>query len=449
MLFENLPFIEDTTDTELLVYKDNVPSRMPNTLSEQVDAQVVNLVLSRVLSQGPKWTDHLNNKKIHLQQNDSITSLDTTWSSTKIDNAISGSSEWLTLDQVPEGTENLYFTEERARKIVEEANLALHSIEHKNVASAIVSVWQGWNTQTFWYYLKDLGYSPVTVEIDGVQYVDSFPVTPGVHTVKASESPNWLNNEFAHEIGLSSDEEQRVITPELTLDAFKDGEVNKFWRPDALEDTPVLDEIVKHIQKDFATYHNLPLEDSRVSSESTWSSLKIVQFLNQQLAIHKPPTETKEFAVFTEGANSGQNVFGYTWHTTQNNDNTYTHYILRKFNVDNYRSNLFMNNRQSLNLQEKGNWFFYWIANTNINPYFTNVTNVKTYLGETDDPKEELLEYPGVLNKFWNSSPFISLITKFTTDQDYNSEYNDKWLVPQSIPNKFEVYSQIHIEKIT
>lgn len=449
MLFEDLPFIESTEDTELLVYKDNKASRMPNTLAEQLDAQVVNLVLSRALSQGPKWVNHLNNQKIHLQQNDLITSSNTTWSSTKIDNAISGSPEWLSLDKIPEGTDNLYFTEERAKKIVADATLGLPSIEHKNVASAIVSVWQGWNNQTFWYYLKDLNYSPVTVTIDGVQYVDSFPVTPGVHTVKASVSSNWLNNEFAQEISLSSNEEQRVITPELTLDAFKDGEINKFWRPDALENTPVLDEIVKHIQKDFATYHNLPLEDSRVSSESTWSSLKIVQYLYQQLSNLKPPTETKEFAVFTERANSGQNVSGYTWHTTQNNDNTYTHYILRKFNVDDYRSNLYMNNSQSLNIQEKGNWHFYWIVNTNINPYFTNVTNVKTYLGETDDPKEVLLEYPGVLNKYWNSSPFISLITKFTTDQDYDPNYNDTWLIPQSIPNQYEVYSQIQIEKLT
>ena len=449
MLFEDLPFIESTEDTELLVYKDNQASRMPNTLAEQLDAQVVNLVLSRALSQGPKWVDHLNNKKIHLQQNDSITSSDTTWSSTKIDNAISGSPEWLSLDKIPEGTENLYYTDERAKKIVAEATLGLPSIEHKNVASAIVSVWQGWSNQTFWYYLKNPDYSPVTVTIDGVQYVDSFPVTPGVHTVRASDSTDWLNNEFAHEIGLSTDEEERVITPELTLDAFKDGEVNKFWRPDALENTPVLDDIVNHLQADFATYHNLPIDDSKVSSEYTWSSIKVVQYLNEQIATLKPPTETKEFGVFTEGANSGKNVSGYTWHTTQNNDNTYTHHVLRQFNVDNYRTNLFMNNNESLNIYEKGNWFFYWIANTNINPYFTNVTKVRTYLGETNDPKEELLEYPGVLNKWWDGSPYISLITEFTTDQDYNQDYNDNWLVPQSIPNKYEVYSQIHIEKLT
>ena len=450
MLFEDLPFIEDTSQgTELLVYKDNVASRMPNPLEEQSDAQIVNLVLSRVLSQGPKWVDHLNNKTIHLQQNDSITSPNTTWSSSKIEDAISGSPGWLSLDQIPEGIENLYYTDERAKKVIEESTLGLPSVEHEKVAAAIVSVWQGWSNQTFWYYLKDVDDSPVTVEIDGVKYVDRFPVTPGIHNIRASDYTNWLNNEFAHEVRLSTNYEDRVITPELTLDAFKEGDVNKFWTPYSLENIPVLSDIINHVQNDFSKYHSLPIKDTTVSSEYTWSSLRIVQYLNQQLANTVPPRETKQFAVFTEGANSGKHVSGYTWHSTDNNNNTYTHRILRRFNVDNYKSNLFMDNNEYLNISDKGNWYFYWIVNTNINPYFTNVTNVRTYLGETENPTTVLLEYPGVLNKWWNNDPYISLITEFTTSQDYNSDYNDNWLVPQSIPNRYEVFSQIHIEKIT
>lgn len=449
MLFRDLPVIEDTADTELLVYKDDVASRMPNTLEEQLDSQIVNLVLSVRQSQGAKWLDHLENKEIHLQQNDSITSPDTTWSSTKIDNAISGSSEWLSLDQIPEGEENLYFTIDRANQIVADASLGLPSIEHDKVAAAIISAWQGWNTQTFWYYLKIPDYSPVTVEIDGVEYVDSFPVTPGVHTVKADRNTYWLNNEFAHEVSIATSTQSRVITPQLTLDAFKEGAINKFWKPDDLENTEVFQDIYSHLESDFNTHHSLPINDSSVSSEYTWSSFKIAQYLNEQLANISPPSETKEFGVFTERAESGQNVTGYTWHTTTNTNNTFTHYILRQFNIDDYRSNLSMQNNEYLIISIKGNWFFYWIVNTDINPYFTNVTNVRTYLGERDDPEKILLEYPGVLNKSWDGQPYISLITEFTTSQDYNPDYKDNWLVPQSIPNQYEVYSQIHIEKIT
>lgn len=449
MLFEDLPFIESTEDTELLVYKDNKASRMPNALGEQLDAQVVNLVLSRLLSQGPKWTSHLENKKIHVQQDDFIVSSNTTWSSTKIDEAIAGSPEWLSLDQIPEGTENLYFSEERARQIVAEANLGLPSIEHKNVASAIISVWQGWNNQTFWYYLKDPEDSPVTVELDGIEYVDRFPVTPGTHTIRASDNSSWLNNEFAHEIRLYTSKEERVITPELTLDAFKDGEVNKLWTPDALENVEVLSDIYKHLNDEFSSHHSFPINDAIVSSEYTWSSLKIVQYYNKELSNIRPPNETKELGVFSERAKSGNHVSGYTWHTTENNDNTYTHHILRQFNIDDYRSNLSMRSNEYLNIYEKGNWYFYWIANNNINPYFTNVTKVTTYLGDTDNPERVLLSYPGVLNKWWDNEPYISLITKFTTSQNYNPDYNDNWLVPESIPDKYEVFSQIHIEKIT
>ena len=361
MLFQDLPYIEDTLNSELLVYKDNVASRMSNTLEEQLDAQVVNLVLSKALSQGPKWTEHLNNKQLHLQQDDSTTSLNTTWSSSKIEDAISGSSGWLSLDQIPEGIENLYYTEERAKKIVEESSLAIPSIEHDKVASSIVSVWQGWSNQTFWYYLKDPSYSPVTVVIDGVSYVDRFPVTPGTHTVRASYDSYWLNNEFAHEVFISSAEENKVITPELTLDSFKEGKINKFWKPDALESTPVLADIVKHMQSELSKYHNLPINDSRVSSETTWSSFKLVQYLNEQLSNLRPPTETKEFGVFTEGARSGKHPTGYTWYTTENNDNTYTHRIIRRFNVNNYSSNLYVRNYEYFNISERGNWFFYWM----------------------------------------------------------------------------------------
>ncbi len=447
MLFSELPLIEDTTDTEILVYKDGVAGRTDNRLQEAVDQQIVNLVLSRY-QPNTLLNNHIGNNSVHLGIDDQAISTGSTWSSTKIDTEISGSSSWITLDDIPEGNTNLYYTDARAREAVEAASLGAPSVAHSQIAAAIVAMWQGWSNQEFTYYLEDPSRSPVTVTVDGVESVDQFTVTPGPHNITVSRATNWLNNSLAHEVYVGGGTDQ-VVTPELTLDAFKDGDINKLWKPDSLESIGALGDIIEHYDTNFSVYHSLPINDNSTSSESTWSSIKIVQYLNQQLSNLYPPTETKEFAVFSERANSGQHLTGYQWETDDNGDGTYTHRVARIFNRDDYRSNITASSNYYFHLPETGNWFIYWVASTDFNPYFTGITNVSTYIADKDNFSSVKLEYPGVMNKWWSSNPYISLVTQFTSNQDLDPAYTDNWLVPRSVSGRYEVYSQIHFEKIT
>ena len=447
MFFSDLPLIEDTNGTEILVYKDGVASRAENNLQESMDQQVVNLVLSRSRTSA-LVNNHIGDSSIHLGIDDSVVSTGSTWSSAKIDAEIGTVESRLTLDDVPEGSTNLYYTEERARQVVQDVSLGVPSVNHSQIAAAIVAMWQNWSSQEFTYYLKDVSRSPVTVSIDGVTTVDQFTVTPGPHDVAVSSTTSWLNNSLAHEVQVSSGS-NKVITPELTLDAFKEGTVNKFWTPNSLESIGILGDIVEHYDTNFSEYHSLPINDSSTSSESTWSSIKIIQYLNQQLANISPPTETKEFAVFSERANSGQHLTGYQWDSDDNGDGTYTHRVARIFNRDDYRKNISASGNYYFALPETGNWFIYWVASTDINPYFTNVTDVSTYMAEWDDFSSVRLEYPGVINKWWSSLPYLTLVTQFTSNQNFDPAYADNWLLPKSVPGRYEVYSQIHFEKIT
>ena len=447
MLFSELPLIEDTAGTEILVYKDGVASRAKNTLQESVDQQIVNLVLSRH-NPSKLVNDHIGDNSIHLDINDAVIGTGSTWSSSKIDSEISGSPSWVTLDDIPEGTTNLYYTEKRAQEAVANASLGVPSVTHSQVAAAIVAMWQGWSNQEFTYYLKNVILSPVTVTVDGVETVDQFTVTPGPHNITVSRGTDWFNTSLAHEVYVDGGTHQ-VVTPELTLDAFKDGDVNQLWKPDSLESVGVLSDIIEHYDTNFSEYHSLPIDDGSVSSEKTWSSFKIAQYVNKQLSNTSPPTETKEFGVFIERARSGQHLSGYRWETDDNGNGTYTHRVARIFNEDDYRSNITASSNYYFALPEPGNWLIYWVASTDLNPYFTNVTDVSTYIAEWNNFSKVKLEYPGVINKWWSSTPYLSLVTQFTSNQNLDLAHEDNWLVPRSVPNRYEVYSQIHFEKIT
>lgn len=447
MLFSELPLIDDPNGTEILVYDNGVASRVENNLQEYVDQQIINLVLSRSRT-SVLVTDHIGNSAIHLGIDDSAVSTGSTWSSTKIDSAITDSTSEITLDDIPEGTTNLYYTDERARLALQDLSLGVPSVSHSHIAAAIVSMWQGWSGQEFTYYLEDVELSPVSVTVDGVTTIDKFTVTPGPHDITVSRTTYWLNNSLAHKVQVRGGSAV-VVTPELTLDAFKEGSINKLWRPNSLEDVGILRDIIEHYDTKFSDYHSLPIRDSRTSSESTWSSVKIAQYLNQQLADISLPTVTKELAVFTERANSGQHPRGYRWETKDNGNGTYTHRVARIFNQDDYRPNISASSNYYFNLPENGNWFIYWAASTDINPYFTNVTDVATYIAEKDNFSSVRLSYPGVINKWWTGSPYLVLVTQFTSNQDFDQDYTNDWLVPRSIPGRYEVYSQIHFEKIT
>jgi hypothetical protein len=447
MLFSDLPLVENPQDSEILVYQDGVASRTTNLVSDLLDQQVVNLVISKS-TPNSTLNNHVTNTSIHLPIDDNALSSVSTWSSTKIDSEIAESASWVSLDDIPEGFTNLYFTEERGNQAVLDASLGVPSVNHSSVAASIVAMWQGWSTTEFTYYLEDPSSGSVTITIDGQEYVDEFTVTPGPHNVSVSKNTFWLNNTLAHRVNIESGTDV-VITPELTLDAFKEGSINKLWAPDSLQNNAILGDFIRHIDEDFLLHHALPINDNSANTSSTWSSFKIIQYLNQQLSTVSPPTVTKEFAVFSERASSGLHLSGYQWATVNNGNGTYTHRIARIFNRDDYRSNISATSNYYFSLPEPGNWFIWWVANVDINPYFTNVQNVSTYIGEQSNFSSVKLEYPAVLNKYWSGPPYLSLVTQFTCDQDYNVAYKDNWLVPKSVSGRYEVYSQIHFEKIT
>lgn len=450
MLFQELPLIEDVDNSELLVYSNGVVSRGPNPYTEFVDQQIINLVLSRFQANTLLF-NHIGNPSIHLPKDDESVSNSSTWSSNKINSEIAESTSWLTLDNIPEGDNNLYFTEERGRQAVLDAAVGVSSVDHNAIAAAIVSMWQGWSTQEFTYYLERDSQSPTSITIDGVTTVDQFTVTPGPHTVSAEYTRSWVCPSLGHLVTIISGESSVItITPLLSLDAIQEGVTNKIWNPDELTNHPIMADLQEHYNTNYNLYHVPPINDASNGLTTTWSSNKIIQYVNTQRASIAPSTETKEFGVFTERANSGLRPTGYTWQTVNNGNGTYTHRIARIFNNDDYRSSIpSPTSDYYFNLPDTGNWLVYWIANTTINPYFTNVTNIKTYLGEHATFSNVRLQYPSVINKNWATTPYLSLITEFTCNQAYNATYRDTWLMPKSIPGRFEVYSQIHFEKIT
>ena len=447
MLFSNIPEIS-TGESELLAYDSttNTASRVDNDYQALLDQVITNLVLSSQTN-SLELTSHINNPLLHVPVSDSVVSDTSTWSSSKIQTAIDGSDPWFNLDSVPEGSTNQYYTLERGKALVEATSQGLVSVDYLAIASQLASVLLGYSSTVFEYRLAPNETPGVTFTVDGVTTTDYFNVTPGTHTIEASSNVDVVCAALAHKIRIDDSQETRVITPQLSLDAFVNGETNKLWNEETLGDSDLLYDLDRHINADFSDYHSPINDNTFASTNSTFSSVKIQSEILGAIASNASFTATKEVAVLIERANSGSNNGTYTWTTDNNGNGTYTHYIYRRHSTYDYRDNISVNS-DDFTLRT-GSWFIYWSSDETINPYFTNVTQVATYLVVDGTPKEPLKDYPGVYTvPLGLTSQRLAIVTRFTCDQPYNSTYRNTWLVPRAVPGVDEVYSVLHIERI-
>jgi hypothetical protein len=448
MLFNQLPQV-NTDNSELLAYQSTTGAvgRVPNDYQAILDGIITNLVLANQTSNST-LANHISNANLHVPISDTTTTGVSTWSSSKIASAIAGSDIWFNLDDVPEGDTNLYYTYTRGRQLVADLGLGINTVDHQAIASQLASVLLGFNSTVFRYDLDPRETDrDFAITVDGVTTVGYFEVTPGVHEVSSEYSKDWVCQALAHKVSISvNGTESLQITPKLTLDAFTDGTTNKLWSETTLGDSDYLASVANHLGAGFNDAH-VPIEDSQfAATDSTWSSSKIQSEVIGAIATNATFTATKEIAIAHEIANSGSRPSGnYTW-VTDPAGSQFTHYIRRRTQTQTYRNQVTISS-DSFQLRT-GRWLVYWVSNTTINPYFTNVTNIATYLADPSFPKVVLLAYPSVVTVTATSQNFC-LVTRFTADQAYSTTYRNTWLMPRSVPGVQELYSILHIERIS
>lgn len=450
MLFNQLPQLSPT-DTELLAYQSTtgVVGRVPNDYQTVLDGIITNLVLANQTSNST-LANHISNSDLHIPIDDSVTTGVSTWSSSKITEAIAGSDPWFNLDSIPEGDTNLYYTDTRGRQLATDLGLGINTVDHQAIAQQLASVLLNFNSTVFRYELDPADTNrEIPITVDGVTTVGYFETTPGVHQVSCSFSRNWVCSALAHEIRVNSSSTpvSLQLTPQLTLDAFIDGQTNKLWSEATLGGSTLLSNIEYHLGDGFSDYH-VPINDnSFADSGSTWSSSKIQAEVVGAIKTNTTFTATKEIAIAHEMASSGFRPSGsYSW-TTDPSGSQYTHYIRRRCQTQTYRNQVGIFS-DSFQLRT-GRWLVYWVSNTTINPYFTNVTGVVTYLASSSDIRTPILHYPSVVTVSTTTSQTYALVTRFTCDQPYSSTYRNTWLMPQSVPGVNELYTVLHIERIS
>jgi hypothetical protein len=449
MQFSNLPLI-NTDNSELLAYQSTTGAvgRVSNDYQAILDGVITNLVLVNQTSSST-LASHISNSTLHVPISDTSTTGVSTWSSSKIANAIAGSDIWFNLDSVPEGDTNLYYTEARGRQLATDLGLGINTVDHQAIATQLASVLLGFNSTVFRYELDpQVTDREVSITVDGVTTTAYFDVTPGVHQVLCQSSNDWVCQALAHKVRINSSSTATTlaVTPTLSLDAFTDGTTNKFWSEATLGDSNYLASVANHLGAGFNDAH-VPIEDNQfAATDSTWSSSKIQTEVIGAIASNATFTATKEIAIAHEMANSGSRPSGnYNW-VTDPAGSQFTHYVKRRCQTQTYRNQVTISS-DSFQLRT-GRWLVYWVSNTTLNPYFTNTSNVATYLANSSTPKVPLLAYPSVVTVTATSQTFC-LVTRFTADQTYSSTYRNTWLMPMSIPGLQELYSVLHIERIS
>ena len=449
MLFNQLPQI-NTDNSELLAHQSTTGAvgRVPNDYQTVLDGIITNLVLANQTSNST-LANHISNSDLHIPIDDSVTTGVSTWSSSKIAEAIAGSDPWFNLDSIPEGDTNLYYTDTRGRQLATDLGLGINTVDHQAIAQQLASVLLNFNSTVFRYELDPEEVNrDINITVDGVTTVGYFEVTPGVHTVSSSNSKKWVCAALAHKISISGGSNQVIqITPKLTLDAFTDGQTNKLWSEETLGNSTLLSNIEYHMGDGYNESH-VPINDTRFADQnSTWSSAKIQAEIIGAIKTNTTFTATKEIAIAHEMATSGLRPSGsYSW-TTDTSGSQYTHYIRRRCQTKTYRNQVGIFS-DSFQLRT-GRWLVYWVSNTTINPYFTNVTGVVTYLASSSDIRTPILHYPSVVTVSTTTSQTYALVTRFTCDQPYSSTYRNTWLMPQSVPGVNELYTVLHIERIS
>lgn len=445
MRYSNLPKYDISNENlELISFTDNgtlAVTPAPNAVSEITDFSIVMQVLANV-SPDNTLANHVSNTNLHTPVNDSTVSSSSTWSSQKIQSSINGSTPWLSLDNVPEGVNNLYFTPERALDVVNSTSQGITTVDQQAIATQLAAVLLGFNQTSFRYNMVSPDDAVIT--IDGFEFSNGYvDVTPGAHEVVTDGFVLIECDVLGHQVNLSGGSNV-VITPQLSLDSFKDGDTNKLFSEDSFSNSQILTEIDDHINTNFSNYHVQINDNSSSSLSSTWSTRKIIQYFYQEFNSASPMTSHKELAVMHERAGSGSMPSSYVWTTDDNPDSTHTHYIKRLTSTDDWNENITTYTDEWF--LDPGTWFIYWDASEDIVDYFTNITNVRTYVAFDNSPKVSVLDHPGVYTA--SNRDNLVLVTTFTSDEDYSSTYRNAWLKPRNLPGVDELYSIVHIERI-
>lgn len=446
MIFSELPALT-SQNAELLAYDDQseTASRIPNPFGEVMDGIIISLVQSQALNSAT-LESHINDSGLHIPISDGEISTTKTWSSSQITSAIAGSNPWFNLDSIPEGSVNQYYTPERGAALVATTSQGVTSVDYQAVATALASVLLGFNNTVFRYEVDSTWDTEITV--DGVTTLNYFEVTPGVHTVTVGSGRTWICTDLVHRVTIPAvDNEQVWITPQLTLDAFKDGQDNKLFNPTTLGNSQILLDIKDHIDDNFDSYHASLSDNTFASTSSTWSSSKlqaeVVSAIKSNTSAYPA---TKEVMIAQETSNTGTSPSSYSWTTDDNGDGTYTHHVKRRNTNYDYRDNLTIYSDEFR--IRTGTWFIYWVYDETISPSFTNVTNVSTYVANDSTPRVPLLEYPQTYTLSGSTQVDVTVVTRFTSDTPYSSSLRNTWLVPRNISNVRECYGFCHIEKV-
>lgn len=456
MLFQDLPELGATPadQTQILVGDNGALSRTDNLFDQMGDAEMVRLVLAKI-APSDTLNQHINDRTIHSQIADTTVSPNSTWSSARVDSAIAGSNPWFNLDSVPEGTTNLYYTPERAKAVIAATTQGVPVIDHKAIATQLVSVLMGFNSTTFRYNRSNTpAGSNVTVTVDGGPATTNyFEVTPGVRNLQFTGGglyEAWVCDELAHSVTFTQSG-STVVTPRLTLDSFQDGTVNKFWNSSTFGGSALAQSIAQHLTNPtFAEVHARINDNAgQGTSDATWSSNKIINFISSEIAKNRVAVAVNAKAIYVghETAASGQNASGYTWETLTSGA-TFTHYVTRNPANPTYNptsSGVFTSGGQFY--LQPGTWLVYWDADMTLRSgVFAGVTSPMTYISLGTTPRVPILTVPGTITV--TSANYYRMVSRFSTTTAFNSSFQNTWLQPQAITGVNELYATLHLERV-
>src|SRR4028119_309167 len=457
MLFEDLPELTTTPVDEslIMVGSEGEIYQTGNLFEEVNDAEMVRLVLSKV-TPNQQLNNHIADPSLHKPIADTTVSVNSTWSSERINTAIIGSNPWFNLDAIPEGATNRYYTEERAREVVAATTQGIPILDHRAIATQIVSVLLGFNSNTFRYHRANISDSTpvISVSVDGgTSTANFFDVIPGVRNIQLTPAnalgETWICDELVHSVVISSNG-SRQVTPKLTLDSFVDGTVNKLWNTVSYANSPLVQSINNHLTgATFRDVHARINDASNGANDTTWSSNKIINFVSSEIARNRTAIGANAKAVIIghEVAASGQNATGYTWDTATVGS-THTYHISRVPTSSAYNSGSGGSISSNLVIPP-GTWMVYWEADMTLRSgLFASVTGQTSYIALATTPRTPVLTAPGVITVTGSSSVNYRLVSRFNTTTPYNASFQSTWLQPQSVAGVGELYATVHIERV-
>lgn len=455
MYFKDLPELTATPidETLILVGNEGALYQTDNLFDEVNDLEMVRLVLSK-LTPSQQLDNHLVDRSIHTRVADTTVSPNTTWSSSRINTAIEGSNPWFNLDGVPEGTVNRYYSDERAREVVAATTQGVPILDHRAIATQLVSVLMGFNTSTFRYRRVTTSEtsSNISITVDGgAPTVNFFDVTPGIRNIQMTPATgeSWVCEELAHSIYINANG-PRQVTPRLTLDSFLDGTINKFWNTANFANSPLVQSINNHLNgATFREVHARINDSNNGAADTTWSSNKIINYVSSEIARNRAAigANAKSVMVSHEVAASGQNASGYTWESALSGS-IHTHYITRVPSNSAYNSGFGGSIASNISLPP-GTWMVYWDADMTLRAgLFASVTGQASYIALASTPRVAALSIPGVITVTGTNAVSYRLMSRFSTTTPFSTTFQNSWLQPQSVAGVQELYATVHIERV-